>query len=89
MNKHKGKSQYLYDVPDCGIHCPSVGEEGAEVQRRVCLGGAVVYCHHGEAPHLVCSVEEGLVMTSHFLLLDGQKEVEVEEDLWTKDKDII
>lgn len=51
--------------------------------------GAVVYCHHGEAPHLVCSVEEGLVMTSHFLLLDGQKEVVVEEDLWTKDKDII
>lgn len=47
--------------------------------------GVVVYCHHGEAPHLVCLAEEGLVMTSHFLLLlDDQKEVEVEEDLWTK-----
>lgn len=46
--------------------------------------GAVVYCHHGEAPHLVCLAEEGLVMTSGFLLLDDQKEVEVEEDLWTK-----
>lgn len=45
--------------------------------------GAVVYCHHGEALLLVCSVEEGLVKTSHFLLLDGQKEVEEEEDLWT------
>lgn len=61
-----------------------MGEEGAEVQRRVCLVGAVVYCHHGEAPHLVCLAEEGLVMTSNFLLLDDQKEVEVEEDLWTK-----
>lgn len=47
--------------------------------------GVVVYCHHGEAQHLVCLAEEGLVMTSHFLLLlDDQKEVEVEEDLWTK-----
>lgn len=44
--------------------------------------GAVVYCLHGEAPHLVCLVEEALVMTSHFLLLDGQKEEEVEEDLF-------
>lgn len=44
--------------------------------------GAVVYCHHGEAPHLVCLAEEGLVMTSRFLLLDDQKEVEVEEDLF-------
>lgn len=62
-----------------------MGEEGAEVQRRVCLVGVVVYCHHGEAQHLVCLAEEGLVMTSHFLLLlDDQKEVEVEEDLWTK-----
>lgn len=56
-------------------------EAAAEVQRRVCLEGVVVYCPHGESRHPVCLVGEGLAMTSYSLLLAGQKEVEVEEDL--------
>lgn len=57
-------------------------DAAAEVQRRVCLEGVVVYCPHGESRHPVCLVGEGLAMTSYSLLLAGQKEVEVEEDLW-------
>lgn len=44
--------------------------------------GAVVYCHYGEPPYLVCLEGEGLVMTSHFLHPGVQKEVEVEGDLF-------
>lgn len=41
-----------------------------------------VYCHHDEHPYLVCLEGEELLMTSHFLHLDVQKEVEVEGVLW-------
>lgn len=47
----------------------------------VCPVGAVVYCPHDESPYLVCLEVEGLVMTSHYLHLDVQREVEVEGDL--------
>lgn len=53
----------------------------AEVQRKVCLEEVVAYCPHGESLHPVCLVGEELAMTSYFLLLAGQKEVEAEEDL--------